>query len=516
MLNLKPEKCLTEEEISKGLNYLLLDGIFSQSMNSLASGAFLIAYALLFHATNLVIGLLAAIPFLSNLMQLVSTFLIEKYHRRKIISVLSSTISRVSLFFIALTPLIFKNYELLALLVLLLIMNIFGALSNGAFNSWMKDFVPEKIRGQYFAKRTRISLFIATIMGILAALYIDNLIPLFQDISIYLKYNSLFLFAFVLGIVGISFLSRIPEPAMSDNERWHISLLTKPFRDNKFRKLLIFTAVWSFSYNLVAPFFIVYMYVRLFFPITFVIAITAISQFMNIALLPTWGYLIDRFGVKPVMKLSATFFLIAMGLWPYTTLPDKYFLTIPIVFAVYFLVGLATGGIQLSSTIFAFKLSPKKGATAYITTNGTIISIAAGISPIFSGAIIDFLEKMRLSLTFSWTGSKTPLTIFLTDFQGLDFIFLIGLVFGFYSLYLLKDVPEDNVADYSKVKEEFIYSIRRSVKTQFLVIPSVIPKHNGRRKHKFFSSKSSSTIRRDNIESPRPITFGINERLRPQ
>ena len=145
MLNLKPEEKLSEGQISKGLSYLLLDGVFSQSMNNLASGAFLIAYALLFHASNLIIGILAAIPFLANLTQLVSTVIIEKYHRRKMISVITSTSARLSLFFIALTPLLFKNYEIIALLTFITMMNVLGALSNGAFNSWMKDFVPEKI-----------------------------------------------------------------------------------------------------------------------------------------------------------------------------------------------------------------------------------------------------------------------------------------------------------------------------------------------------------------------------------
>jgi hypothetical protein len=57
---LPPKEGLTEEEVQYGLNILLKDGMTSQALVTMTSGAFLVAFALKLGASNLVIGLLAA------------------------------------------------------------------------------------------------------------------------------------------------------------------------------------------------------------------------------------------------------------------------------------------------------------------------------------------------------------------------------------------------------------------------------------------------------------------------
>jgi len=58
---------LTEEEVQPGLKTLLKDGLTSQAMVTLTGGVFLVAFALKLGASNLQIGLLAAIPPLTQL-----------------------------------------------------------------------------------------------------------------------------------------------------------------------------------------------------------------------------------------------------------------------------------------------------------------------------------------------------------------------------------------------------------------------------------------------------------------
>ena len=52
---------LTEEEIKSGLRVVIRDGMGSTSMTTITGGAFLVAFALKLGASNLVIGLMAAI-----------------------------------------------------------------------------------------------------------------------------------------------------------------------------------------------------------------------------------------------------------------------------------------------------------------------------------------------------------------------------------------------------------------------------------------------------------------------
>jgi len=91
----KADDTITEEKTQLDLSYVIKDGIASQAMGILTGGAFLVAFAIKLVASNLVIGMLAAIGPLAQLLQLSSIFLVEKIRNRRAIVVASATISRL-------------------------------------------------------------------------------------------------------------------------------------------------------------------------------------------------------------------------------------------------------------------------------------------------------------------------------------------------------------------------------------------------------------------------------------
>ena len=70
-MNLKPKEVLTDEEVQKGLKVVIWDGLTSEVMTSFTGGAFLVSMALLLGASNVEIGVLAALPMFTNIFQLV-------------------------------------------------------------------------------------------------------------------------------------------------------------------------------------------------------------------------------------------------------------------------------------------------------------------------------------------------------------------------------------------------------------------------------------------------------------
>ncbi|HSI05594.1 MAG TPA: MFS transporter, partial [Myxococcota bacterium] len=90
----KPRDNLDEAEVQHGLKLLLVDGIASQVMTQLTGGAFLVAYALLLGASNTVIGLIASIAPLTQILQVPAIYLIEITRRRKLLAVLAALFSR--------------------------------------------------------------------------------------------------------------------------------------------------------------------------------------------------------------------------------------------------------------------------------------------------------------------------------------------------------------------------------------------------------------------------------------
>ena len=101
---LKPQDQLADQDINSGLRMLLYDGACSQAMGTLTGGAVLVGFAVLLGASNLVIGLLAAVGPLTQLLQIPTVFLVDRTGLRKALVVLSSFLSRLSWLAVAVIP----------------------------------------------------------------------------------------------------------------------------------------------------------------------------------------------------------------------------------------------------------------------------------------------------------------------------------------------------------------------------------------------------------------------------
>ena len=60
-MNLRPKAALTEADVKRGLRLVIGDGLTTETMTALITGAFLVSFALMMGANNFQIGLLAAL-----------------------------------------------------------------------------------------------------------------------------------------------------------------------------------------------------------------------------------------------------------------------------------------------------------------------------------------------------------------------------------------------------------------------------------------------------------------------
>ena len=324
---------LGADEIEAGLRYVVRDGLASQTMATLTTGVFLVGLAIEFDASNLTIGILAAIPFLSQLVQLPAIMLIERLRVRRAVSVVASATSRLFLVPIALSPLLASPDTALVVVVVSLMAHTgLGAVSACAWLSWMRDLVPEERFGAFFSRR----LFLMTSLGLVLSLVAAGVIDAWQEAGAgnrALVYSFLFLAAFAAGAIGVALLSRIPEPRLAGRHgavRFG-TLLSEPFRDENFRRLMACLASWNFAINLAAPFFAVYMLRRLGYTMSVVIALSVVSQVANAAFLRVWGELCDRFTNKAVLSVCCPLFVFCILGWTFTTFPERHALTMPLL-----------------------------------------------------------------------------------------------------------------------------------------------------------------------------------------
>jgi MFS family permease len=481
---------LSEEEVESGLRQVIKDGLTSQSLVTLTGGAFLVAFALKLGASNLVIGLLAAIPFLAQLIQIPSIFLVQKIPNRRAIVVASAGLSRIFWLFVALIPFLFSVQAGLVFLPVALLLNSgFGAVSNAGWSSWMRDLVPQERLGSFFSKRMRLATGLGIVLSLAAAAYLDFWKKHLPDYELE-GYSILFFLGFAAGMVGVYFIGTIPEPRMVPMETGVFKLLSEPFRDRNFRNLIRFSGPWSFAVNLAAPFFTVYMLKRLEFGMSSIIALTVLSQLMNFSFLSIWGKLADRFSNKSVLAVSGPLFMLCVLAWTFTTLPEKHALTVPLLIAIHIFMGISIAGVTLSSGNIGLKLAPKGKATPYLVANNFINSIAAGLGPILGGQFADFFAERQLSWTLEWTSPHGEFVLPTLNLQQWDFFFLVAFVIGLYSIRRLAMVREVGEVKEKVIVRELISESRELVRNlstaggirQIVYVPLTLFKHVTKRK----------------------------------
>jgi len=269
----------TEEETESGLRSVIKDGLATQAMVTLTGGVFLVAFALKLGASYTLIGLLAAIPPLAQLIQIPSISLVEKYRVRRTISMYASAGSRIFLLLIALIPFLFSiEIGLIFLIVFLSLHAMFAAIGGCSWNSWMRDLIPQNQLGAFFAKRAKLTIGLAVVLSLAAGFFIDQWVNLFPNYELY-GYSILFFGGFIVGLFGIYFISTIPEPRMVSVERGpkFFEMISQPFKNVNFKNLVMFLGFWNFAINLAAPFFTVYMLIRLELHMSFVIIFLVLS-----------------------------------------------------------------------------------------------------------------------------------------------------------------------------------------------------------------------------------------------
>ncbi len=458
---------LTDEEINAGLNAVVLDGMMSQIKMTLTESVFLVSFAILLGASNSVVGVLAAIPPLAQLLQIPSVMLVERVRVRRMICVVASTASRLSLLLLVAIPFLADSQAALPILILAVIMHAtFGAPSNVSWNSWMRDLVPEARLGQFFSRR----LTMQAIVGMIATLVAGYLLGTWSQISpglVLYGYSIVFGTGLLAGMVGVYVISTIPEPQMSQQVGHNelLKIIREPLRDLNFRNLMIFSGTWSFATTLVAPFFTVYMLVRLGISLQLVTVLTALTQLMNILFYRFWGRLSDRFCNKSVLRVTIPMFLGGLFLWTFTTMPETHLLTFPLLFLIHLLLGVASAGINLASANMGLKLAPRGAATHYLASWGLVNSLAAAFAPLVGGIIADLMAQITLSIDISWSQPGLEFKIPAFNLSGLDFLFMMSFMIGLYSVYRLVSVHETGEIDEKILIDKILADARRSVRS---------------------------------------------------
>ena len=458
---------LSERERSEGLKFMFHDGLCSHAMTLLVTGSFLPGIALALGASNIVIGVLASLAPISQIAQIPAILLVEYIGLRKLITVVAACVSRLALLCVALVPFCVPENGRVAVLVLLMVLFFaFGAVAGCSWSSWIKAIVPENIIGSYLAKRLAAATALGAVLTIVAGFGIDHLTVFFGEAS--RAYALIFLIAALIGFLGVLALSKVAEPQMPDrppDTSWIASLL-EPVRDPNFRRLIVFSFCWSFTVVMSGAFFAVYMLQRLGLSMAFVIALGVLSQLTNIYFFQVWGNIADKFSNKSVLRVAVPLYILILVMYPFTTLPDRHFLTLPLLIVIHIIAGISTAGFNLCAANIALRLAPHNKATAYLGANAFVGGLAATLAPITGGVISALLLSHEVSIKIFYNANaENPENAFgipTMSFKGLDFVFILAALIGIYAWHRLSLIEEAGTVSEAAVRDQVFSSVRQS------------------------------------------------------
>ena len=462
-MTLDPQPHLTIADRERGLRLLVNEAVFSGGAAALTSGVILTAFALHLGASNVMVGILAAMPFLAQLLQLPAVQLIERWRRRKQIAVVASLIGRTMLAVMAVLAFFSGTTALLVFLTAQMLLCGLGAVGGCAWNSWMRDLAPEERLGEVFARRTVWLTAVSLILGLVAALAFDWT-PAGSGARDAV-FAAMFAAGCITGLISARIVATMPEPLMPPiagrvNLR---DLLRQPLGDPNFRRLLVFIASWQFAINLATPFFTVFIVRQLHFAVSFVLLLSVASQIANILALRLWGRLSDRFANKSVLAVCAPAYILAfVAMIGASQLGDRAAVKLWLV-GLHLIMGATIAGVTLASTNIALKLSPKGSATAYVATSAMTTAVAAGVAPILGGLLAQFFAARQFELVARWSSPNGVFTLPIV-LTAWDFYFLLAGLIGLYAVHRLSLVRETGEIERRAMVGQVLNETRRSIR----------------------------------------------------
>lgn len=446
----RPSPTLTEQEIGRSLRLMIWESVSSSALFSLGSGGFMAAYALALGANNFQVGMLAALPFITQVAQLPAILAVERFRMRKAMGIPALWVAHLFWIPIGAVPFLLETPGVPAVTLVISLMAVRGLFASAwttTWTSWMRDLVPQNILGNYYGRR------LATITGALAILGISGSFFVRWWESVASPDDAILAYSFLLiggvltlGLISPTLALRAREPLMPaalDSGRSVFAVLLEPLRDRNFSQLVRFLFVWSLVSNLAIPFFAVYMLSELGLSLPAVIGFTVLSQATNILFVRVWGPMADRVGSKTVLSLSASLYLLVIFGWIFTAYPDRHFLTLPLLAVLHIFAGVAAAGVTLTVSTLALKVAPEGRATPFLGVAGIAASVGAGIGPIAGGLMADYFSVRSLGLDFTWTSPNGVLDLPALALTGFDFLFVIAFLFGLFSLNLLVALREE-------------------------------------------------------------------------
>ncbi len=440
--------CLSDTEKQFAASLILRDTVFSQTLTTLTTGAFMTGLALQLKADYLLTGLLLALPSLAQLFQLTGAYWTEQSQSPRKVTLFATTISRLCLLPTIVAPFMPSRQQALSVLLIAYALHAcMGAAATCAWNTWMKEIINPRQLGSFFSRRLALATLVAMLITIGGGAVLNGWTQI-APTSPRVGYSLLLGVACLAGLIGLFPLRHMPEALvvkMKPSFKSWVKQILEPFYHSEYQPAIRFLALWNFVYSLATTAWTIYLLGVLHIPVLTVSLLSILVQVANLVSLPYWGKMTDQCSNKTVLNVSAPLFLTCvLGFAMISVFPAKSSV-IPMlmifILPLQLLLGMAQAGITLTNGNMPLKLLPSgKTASCYLAGITLTTALSTGLAPLAGGLLVDFIKRSSLGLVLKTLPIPGIMPHLFLNPWTLLFLSAFGL--GLLSLPLLQRITE--------------------------------------------------------------------------
>ncbi len=350
-----------------------------------AGETYLPAFVLAAGLGELAAGLITTVPLVAGgLLQLISPWAIRRLgsHRRWV--VLCTFCQALSFL-----PLAAASWQgtVPAALVYLMASIYWGAgLAAGpAWNTWVGTLVPEHVRANYFARRTRVAQagvmvgFVAAGMALQFGAATGRVLTVFA---------ALFLGAAACRLVSTFFVASQSEPVPPNGEHRDVPLgeLLGRLRRGADGSLLVYLLSVQCAAQIAGPYFTPYMLKQVHFSYVQYVVLIGVSFAAKVAALPALGRLARRVGARRLLWLGGVGIVPVSAMWLVSN-AFGYLLLVQV------LAGATWAAYELAMFLLFFESIPEQERTSVLTTYNFGHALATVLGSLIGAAMLAVLGK---------------------------------------------------------------------------------------------------------------------------
>jgi MFS family permease len=353
---------------------------------------YLIPFALFLKASNAQIGFIVSVPQLFGaFFQILSAYLLAGLSNRKQLILAGVGFQAIAWLPLVWLPILYPHQAVPFLVLGTSLYFLLGNLASPPWNSMMGDLVPYDQRGNYFGTRTKIMS-----LSAFAALLLGGLIlnETHKSASPGSGFIIIFVIAALFRCISFFYLKKMDEPPFNlEREKFYLGDFYRQFKNSNFLRFVIYSSLISFSVQVSAPFFAVYMLHDLHFTYLqymIVVGTAVISQYLTYLY---WGNFSDRFGNRMVLQITGLLLPALPILWLFSS---NFFY----IMGIQLFAGLVWAGFSLSVSIFVFDAVSSEKRAVCIAVYSTLNALGIFLGAMTGGLFTKIFPDAFTLLTF--------------------------------------------------------------------------------------------------------------------